>query len=352
MPRMSGDMRGGLLGVGARVVSAIVIAALAGCGDAGASAAATSSEPAYGWLSETGLYGDLAERSVAAGVRAFEPGYPLWSDAADKARWVALPEGASIDTTDMSHWVLPVGTRLWKEFSLEGRPLETRLIEHWGSGPTDYFMGAFVWLPDGSDARFSEQGEQDLFGTAHDVPARERCGACHNGEPGRALGFSALQLDGAPLQVGESPGLDLAGLADEGRLSAPPTRVHDAISDDPDTSAALGYLHANCGHCHNPRGAAWPDTQMLLRIDTGAAGVDTTPIVSGLVDVPLQYYRAEDGGPTLRVVPGHPEQSGLVARMNVRGPREQMPPLATERIDEQGVAAVSRWIEGLPEATP
>jgi hypothetical protein len=35
----------------------------------------------------------------------------------------------------------------------------------------------------------------------------------------------------------------------------------------------------------------------------------------------------------------------------VRGPREQMPPLGTEAVDPTGVELVSRWIEGLPEAS-
>jgi hypothetical protein len=323
----------------------VIVAALAGCSDDGTAPAPVSVEPAYTWLSETGLYGDILTHTVAADVRAFEPTYALWSDGADKMRWVALPEGASIDTTDMNRWVLPVGARLWKEFSLAGTRLETRLIERYGSGPRDYWMGSFVWLPDGSDARFSELGEQDLLGTRHDVPARERCGSCHDGEPGRALGFSALQLARSPAA------LDLAQLAAEGRLSAPPAPdVDPAIVGEPAAAAALGYLHANCGNCHNPRGAAWPDTQMLLRLDVGTAGVDN--VVGGLVNVPLQYYRAEDGATTLRLVPGRPEQSGLIARMNVRGPREQMPPLATELVDEDGVGLVSRWIERLPEGVP
>jgi len=324
---------------------ALIIAALAGCGDDGPSVPPAATEPGYTWLSETGLYADLPTRTLAGDVQAFEPTYALWSDGADKARWVALPAGATIDTADMNRWVLPVGTRLWKEFSVGGARLETRLIERWGSGPRDYWMGAFVWLPDGSDASFSELGEQDLFGTRHDVPARERCGSCHNGEPGRALGFSALQL------ASPAAGLSLDQLVADGRLSAPP-QADLAIAAEPDAALALGYLHANCGNCHNPRGAAWPDTQMLLRLDVDVAGADPTAVVSGLSNIPLQYYRAEQGGPTLRVVPGHPEQSGLVARMNVRGPREQMPPLATEQVDEQGVALVSRWIEGLPEAAP
>jgi hypothetical protein len=38
-----------------------------------------------------------------------------------------------------------------------------------------------------------------------------------------------------------------------------------SLGADPATTAALGYLHANCGHCHNQNGTSWPDTQMMLR---------------------------------------------------------------------------------------
>jgi mono/diheme cytochrome c family protein len=324
------------------LLSALLLAPAPGCG--GEQAAPAPGEPRYSRLSETGLYADLIARTLAPGVRGFEPAFELWSDGASKARWIALPEGATVDTSDMNRWSFPVGTRVWKEFSLDGTQLETRLIERYGGGPSDYWMGAFLWQDDGSDAVLSEEGAENLLGTEHDAPARERCSACHNGEPGRLLGFSALQLTGSRAE------LDLAALAAEGWLSAPPPDdARYAIAGDAASVAALGYLHANCGNCHNPRGAAWPDTQMLLRLDVEASAVQSAPVVDSLVGQRLQYYRDQDGAITQRVVPGHPESSGLIARMQVRGPREQMPPLATEQVDTAGVDIVSRWIASLPE---
>lgn len=320
----------------------LLLAAAPGCGSEDAPAAPT--EPRYERLSETGLYADFAARALAPGVRDFEPAFRLWSDGADKSRWIALPEGTQVDTGDMNRWSFPVGTRFWKEFAIAGVQLETRLIERYGSGPNDYWMGAFVWEADGADAVLSEAGADNLLGTEHDAPARDRCPACHNGEPGRVLGFSALQLATSPAAF------DLAALAAEGWLSQPPPDAGMAtIPGDADSVAALGYLHANCGNCHNPRGAAWPDTQMLLRLDLEAAGVQTSPVLDSLVGQRLQYYRAQDGAITQRVVPGEPQSSGLVARMRVRGPKEQMPPLATEQVDAAGVDIVSRWIASLPQ---
>lgn len=108
--------------------------------------------------------------------------------------------------------------------------------------------------------------------------ARERCSTCHNGEPGRLLGFSALQL----ARESDLERLDLDQLAALGLLSSPPSGASyslsgsassgDGTDTDTDAAAALGYLHASCGNCHNTRGTAWPDTQMLLRLDADADG--------------------------------------------------------------------------------
>lgn len=313
-----------------------------GCG--GEEGEGSPTVPEYTRLSETGLYSDMAAFALAEPVTPFEPTHKLWSDGADKSRWIALPEGGVIDTTDMNRWVFPVGTRLWKEFSLGGARLETRLIERYGPAPTDYWMGAFVWDTEGSDAYLAEDGAENLLGTEHDAPARDRCPACHNGEPGRVLGFSALQLASSPLE------LDLARLVAEGQLSSPPSAgATFAVPGDSAAAAAFGYLHANCGSCHNPRGTAWPDTQMLLRLEVAAEAVQTEPVFDSVVGQRLQYYRDGDGAITQRVVPGAPESSGLLARMEVRGPMEQMPPLATERVDEAGVEIVTSWIASLPE---
>ncbi len=67
-------------------------------------------------LSQTGLYADFAARTLSPGVISFVPRYQLWSDGADKQRYLLLPPGSTIDTTEMDHWVFPIGTKAWKEF--------------------------------------------------------------------------------------------------------------------------------------------------------------------------------------------------------------------------------------------
>jgi hypothetical protein len=298
--------------------------------------------PSYTTLSGTGLYADLASRKLSPQVEEFRPTHALWSDGAEKRRWVQLPPGTKVDTSTMDRWVVPIGTRFWKEFSKGGVLLETRLVERYGTGPDDYWMGAFVWKADQSDAVYLEAGQEDINGTTHDAPPQKHCGACHNGEPGRALGFSALQLSR------EGEGLTLDALARAGRLSdPPPAGATFHVPGDPLTAEALGYLHANCGHCHNLRGTSWPDTQMVLRLETTDTTVEGSGVWKSLVGQKLQYWRHD--GFSQRVVPGDAATSAVLYRMQTRVKREAMPPLATELVDPTGVDIVTRWITSLPK---
>lgn len=274
------------------------------------------------WLSQTGLYSEPATQTLAADLIEYEPTYALWSDAADKRRFMRLPRGTRIDTSDMDHWVFPVGTMFWKEFAHDGKPLETRLIARVGDGPRDYFMGAFVWNEEGSDARYVPGGMPNVLGAAHDVPSSKECGNCHNGEPGRILGASAVQLgqlvDYSPDEPYRAPGDDAA-------------------------ARALGYLHANCGHCHNTNGLAWPDTGMDLRLRVAEDTLETTAIYRSTVDIEMTDTKLRKQ----RIVTGDPNASGVYHRMSQRGPKTQMPPIATEQVDEEGLASVEAFILSL-----
>src|SRR5690349_22171547 len=97
---------------------------------------------ATGFFKSIGADGGLV---LGDGVRLYEPRYKLWSDGADKTRWVYLPPNSKIDNTDQDHWVLPVGAKLWKEFALNGKRIETRLIHHVGPGPDDYLYATYWW---------------------------------------------------------------------------------------------------------------------------------------------------------------------------------------------------------------
>ena len=89
-------------------------------------------------LSQTGLYANIATGALAPGLQAYQPQFALWSDLATKKRWIKLPPGSKIDTSDMNYWSFPNDTKIFKEFTRDGVRVETRMI--WKHGAGDWFM--------------------------------------------------------------------------------------------------------------------------------------------------------------------------------------------------------------------
>lgn len=309
-----------------------------------------SSSDAPELLSQTGLYADVATRAIATSVAEFSPAYPLWSDGVEKRRFVYLPEcDPVIDNTDEDDWSFPVGTRMWKEFSLGGVLLETRLVHRYGPGPDDFLFATYAWRADDTDADRVTGGVDDVRGTEHDIPPVDACGRCHGphnakgGLPSRYLGFSALQLSH------DGPGVTMASLSADGHLAIP-NAVGYAIPGDPVAQAALGYLHSNCATCHNdsPDGLLFPFID--LRVRTSDADVASTATWQTAVNAPATLYMT---GCSHRILGGDPLASCFHVRMNARGSdgmpnSAQMPPLATDEVDTEGLAALDAWIITIP----
>lgn len=306
-------------------------------------------------LAETGLYADPEGLVVGPNNLAFSPQYPLWTDGAAKSRWIFLPPDTAIDATDPDAWVFPVGTRLWKEFSFSGRPVETRYMQRLADG--SWMYASYEWDADGRGAvlvpetgiRFAYQ----LTSTrAHAIPGTVDCKVCHGGGPSEVLGFSALQLspdrDPGALRADRESDLDLEVLVQRGlivgldpaMLTSPPR-----IEAETETErAALGYLHANCGHCHNSRGPL-ANLGLFLRqelLRPRQAVLDS--VVGHPVGKPAPGQSADAVD---RIEPGHPERSAVFERISSRYPALQMPPLGTVLVDDDAVALVGRWITQL-----
>lgn len=286
-----------------------------------------------------GLYVDGSCTELRLGVRRFEPRYPLWSDGATKERFVYLPPGGIIDTSDPDRWVFPVGTTFWKTFIRDGLRIETRINEKVGAGvgPSAWRLRTFAWSADQTSVSEVTEGVPDALGTGHDIPATSLCVRCHAGATADVgLGFSAIQLNHAGSEV------SLAGLVADGVLSSPIPTTAAVVPGDATTEAALGYLHANCGNCHggpNPEPAADP---MVLWIDVGARDVSATGPYTTAVG-----HRSSWAGASMRVSPGMPDTSAIILRMQTRVATDQMPPIASELPHPEGIGAVRAWIRGL-----
>jgi mono/diheme cytochrome c family protein len=294
-------------------------------------------------LSATGLYADPRTGALGEGVREFRPRFELWADGATKRRWLWLPPGTQIDTSDMDAWRFPVGTKIWKEFTRDGVRVETRLLRKDGPRRTDWKLVAYVWDGARTDAVAAPDGQPDALGTPHDVPETKACKACHDGAADTVIGVSAIQLDH------DGDGLTLARLASGGLLTAPPARRYD-IPGNPVEAGALGYLHANCGHCHNERAVGPAGVLFRLDLTVGSLGsVKEAPVFRTAIGAPTRVKMPlEDTTATQLIVPGDPEASLLHIRMLRRGSKSgQMPTVGSEVVDREGSDAVAAWIRSL-----
>jgi len=308
-------------------------------------------------LRETGLYAAGSATVVRPGIVSFSPQYPLWSDGADKRRWLYLPPGTFIDASRPDAWEFPLGTRLWKEFAHGGRPVETRFIERRADG--SWRFATYVWNEDGSDAVLAPAGGIATLPVRaapdgrYAIPSRADCMACHGGAVVPVLGLSALQLspDRDPLAAHGSPpragDVDLRSLVARAWLRRLPAALLEQppriAAETPVERAALGYLHGNCGHCHNTGGAQVPVRLTLAqRAADPAASRDET--LRSAVDAPSRYRPPGASGDAQVIVPGAPQASVLALRMQSSNPHLRMPPLGTRVPDPDGLALVHHWI--------
>lgn len=310
-----------------------------------------------------GLYEDDQCTVIAAGVRAFTPRFNLWADGADKERYIYIPPGETIDTSDPDDWVFPPGTIIYKTFLQGGVRLETRVFEKTdpGTGLVAWDMTVYAWnaeqnaVEDVTNAPLDQR--QNVLGTDHDIPDGADCVQCHNGTLDLINGFSAIMLNH------DDGGLNLQMLLDENLLDPP---FAASIADVPGTTEeqeALGYMHANCGNCHHEeiagRGCGNPGacgSGFFLWLETGAATVEDTPAYTTGVNV-ISNFGLPMQSAYCRFHPANPDTSVAILRMESRDIPNRMPPLASEVAHTAGAALLRSWVTNLgvaasPSCTP
>jgi hypothetical protein len=293
-----------------------------------------------------GLYSDFAAKTLADGVEPYAPATPLWSDGAEKERWIQLPPGQKIDVKNPNEWVFPVGTKLFKQFTYRGKKVETRLFQK--TKPNFWVHATYKWNADDSATTISF-GETIPFtdeagATPWVIPAPEDCDSCHRGRTDRILGFEAVNLG-----LQGATGLTLDELAKRGLLSAAPPQTSLRIGDDGTgfNAPALAWLHTNCGlTCHNSNeNAIAYGAKMVLRLDP--AWLDGTPPTSTWdplrTTVGVPAVSGSLAG-TPRIAPGDPEGSAIFQLIHQRGELQMPPPPLSRLVDTADVANVAVWI--------
>lgn len=312
-------------------------------------------------LSEYGFFeGELNQLNPAKQVIPYTLNTPLYSDYAFKARFVYIPEGSTVPYNDSIAFDFPEGTVLIKNFYYpedfqepEGkrRIMETRLLTRNAKG---WKALPYIWDEAQTEATLDVAGGRSMVSWTHTdgkkreleyaVPNANQCKGCHkHGGKTRPIGPTSRQLngsfdyvDGAENQLERWKKLGvLTG------LPATDARAYAPVWNDPTTGTldqrARTWLDINCAHCHKPDGPA--NTSGLFldihQTDMTALGLNKSPTAAGRGSGGLQYG----------IVPGAPDQSILLYRMQSTDPGEMMPEIGRKMIDEEGVALIQEWIQ-------
>jgi uncharacterized repeat protein (TIGR03806 family) len=291
-------------------------------------------------LSDFGFFVDGAAQRPASGVTPYRIQTPLWSDGADKLRFVYLPAGTKAKAQGDGLLDLPVGAALIKTFKLGGRLIETRVLLHRAEG---WVALPYQWNREQTEARLALAGARLELTTpqgqaiSYAIPNKNQCKECHQqqdavvpiGPKARNLSTAWLtsfhkagKLDAVPQVSSRLPLWE-----DRAKLAAAPV--------------ARGWLDSNCAHCHNPAGSA-SNSGLDLRWE------QSDPIALGINKRPVAAGRGS-GGLEFDVLPGHPEQSIMIYRMGSLEGGISMPEVGRSSIDPDGQAAVTRWIREMKQ---
>jgi uncharacterized repeat protein (TIGR03806 family) len=333
-------------------------------------------------LSETGLFASTKDLTPEKGLIPYTVNAALWSDGAQKERFLALPGESKIEFDAITYpgpipggmpgWRFPDGTVVVKTFAIDmergnsasRRRLETRILHYqhvpgadeYGEG---YWRGyTYVWNDAQTDAVLLE-GDLDRELTIKDkdapggerkqtwhFPSRAECTLCHTLPAKFALGVNTLQMNkehdyGEGRKANQLRTLEHLGVFAKPLPAVPEKLPQLANYEDeklPVDVRARSYLHSNCAHCHMKWGGGNAQFQLQVTLalkDTGT--LDTRP---GQGTFELKDPRI--------IAPGEPERSLVYYRMGKTG-LGRMPHVASNVVDEKAVKLIHDWIKEMPK---
>jgi uncharacterized repeat protein (TIGR03806 family) len=315
-------------------------------------------------LSKTGVFRDVAKLQIASGFVPYEVISPLWSDGAEKQRWIGLPRQSRIEFSSDREWKFPPGTVFVKHFELaldakkptQRTRLETRLLivdesEARGFGLT------YKWRADQAEADLVDDRGVDQTLTIQSpkgvekkqmwhFPGRMECLACHTANADFVLGVNTRQLNSTVTYPGGKRDNQLRTWTylqmfdrapQETEYEKFPTLVK---LDDPHAALATrvrSYLDANCAHCHRPGGA---QAQFDARFSTP---LERSDVIRGAL-------RNELGLSGSKVImPRDLTKSMLHRRLGSNISTQKMPPLAHDIVDAEALELFEQWISSMDD---
>jgi len=299
-------------------------------------------------LSETGCVDTTDVTQMAQGLIPYDINAPFWSDGALKDRWFAIPDNATISIGVDGEWSFPNNSVLVKNFRLNNRLIETRLlVKHLDGNWAGY---SYEWNDTQTDASLVLNGKtKDINGQNYIYPSSSQCMFCHTDIAGSVLGPEVRQMNrsftypGSGVTANQLTTLDHIGIFSNALNDVETLPV---LTTPGDVSASLrdrarAYLYSNCSHCHRQGGP----TNVSLDFNISTADADM-----GVCNISPTYNIA---GATYIVSPGNANDSSLYHRVRCRegvngcSIDDQMPPLGSTVEDVSGSKLLADYIFSL-----
>lgn len=293
-------------------------------------------------LSATGCVDVTNPRLPATAMIPYQVESQLWSDSAEKERYLAVPDNQTISLAANGDFLFPVGSVLMKHFKLGDKYIETRLFAR---GELGWQGFSYEWRDDQTDANLLTDAKAKLIDAIQwQYPSPGQCLICHTQVANFALGPEALQLNAnMHYSVSNTTANQLDTLTHIQLFSSPLTAQQktEKLFSLTDASATLAqrarsYMHSNCAGCHSPNGPT--PTNLDLRFTTVLSATNACNALPLVGDLGIGNARL--------IAPGEPARSIVVERMKRRD-GNQMPPLASHLVDEMAVGLITEWISAL-----
>jgi uncharacterized repeat protein (TIGR03806 family) len=314
------------------------------------SGGAVSAEANPPLLSSFGFFNGGADRPVP-GLIGYTLGTPLFSDYAEKQRFISLPKGARLTMDPDGRVNFPIGTTLIKSFGYPDtagklKMIETRLLIH---RPEGWVALPYVWRADGQDAELKLGGTRASVGfikpsgeamrISYAVPNKNQCKQCHS--TGDAITPIGPVLQNMEFANTKSKQAFLSHFDKPELLLVPTMARWDLPKSGSIEARSLAYLNVNCGHCHKANGSA--SNSGLFFDQASKAG-----IAQGIGKRPVAAGRGS-GNFDFVIEPGHPERSILIHRMKSADPGVAMPELGRATAHDEGIKLLEEWIKVMKE---
>ena len=289
---------------------------------------------------------------------------PLFSDYAEKIRFIYLPENTTIAHNNEDGFHYPEGTFLIKTFYYPNDfrdkngsrfLVETRLLKKTKS---EWISIPYVWNKDQNEAELSLAGARTNVSWIHydgkpmnllySIPNVNQCKSCHvHNNILKPIGPKIRNLNNA-FHYSDGKMNQLKKWISKGILmpldnfdALPRTVNYENSSDGSINERARAWLDINCAHCHQ-RGGRAESSGLYLDLEENnprALGVNKPPIAAGRGSGQRKY----------NIVPGYPEESIIEYRINSTDPGIMMPELSRKLVHQEGLELIREWIKNIPK---